>query len=103
MEKTQQVSVTHQGKTRTFVVTNKCACSKSKRNPDGVKYLTDAEFSAHVEDQRRGAIRNIEAEIQEGEAALRQSRTNELRAKRKAGKKLTAAEQHELLDLFLGV
>lgn len=103
MEKTQEVSVTHLGRTKTFTASNKSACFKSEKHPDGVKYMSDEQFAAHIEDQKRGAMKSIEAEIVREQRLVKDARMEELKGKRRAGTLLNPLEQQEMLDLLAGV
>lgn len=44
---------------KSFTVSNKIAVPRSLEHPEGIRYMTDAEFEAHKADQVRGALKAL--------------------------------------------
>jgi len=95
----EEIKVTVGVETRKFMVNNRRRCSKAADCPDGVNYMTAAEFQAHKEEQKRNMEESLRRSQQEAE---RQSKIDALNAKLQSGD-LTLKELNELARLERGL
>lgn len=76
-----------------FVCSNKISCSRTKTSPDGIGYMTDAEFEAHKMEQQAAMERSLQEQSLE---LARRARLTKLYAELKNG----TLNQHEVLEML---